>query len=76
MRTDRSTFANRGCEIHADSYHSALLGLITGWREDTNIFCFDCVLYSSLDCRKLFKHENVPGNFQAPLCMCVCMYKM
>lgn len=32
-----------------------------------------CVLYSYLDCRRLVKHENVPSNFQAPLCMCVCI---
>lgn len=34
---------------------------------------FYCVLYSYLDCRRLVKHENVPSNFQAPLCMCVCI---
>ncbi|KAF7665548.1 hypothetical protein LDENG_00139680 [Lucifuga dentata] len=34
---------------------------------------FYCVLYCYLDCRRV-KHENVPSNFQAPLCMCV-MYK-
>lgn len=32
-----------------------------------------CVLYSYLDCRRLVKHENVPSNFQAPFCMCVCI---